>query len=123
MRLSVLRIGLGRAVVQTAGSRSQNGNMAVWSIYMLRYIEREDTMSRRTPTTEYTTDSEPSISHPVIMEDEPLHLPPYYFCADDPACPCREDQSLIAHVQEEYQQGLLTSDEASRIVQGRQINS
>ena len=61
---------------------------------------------------------------PVIMEDDPTHLPPYYFCATDgPTCPCRDDQVLITTVNQEYQEGFLTSDEASRIVQGRQINS
>lgn len=124
MRLSVLRIGLSRVVVQTVGFRSQNGNIVIWSIYVFLYIERENTMSRRTPTTEYNADPEPSISYPVIMEGDPVHLPPYYFCAtNDPTCPCRDDQDLIAHVNQEYQVGLLTSDEASRIVQGRQINS
>lgn len=60
----------------------------------------------------------------VILEDEPIHCPPYYFCAtDDPTCPCHEDPDLIAHVAAEVEQGILTPSEASRIVQGRQINS
>lgn len=60
----------------------------------------------------------------VILEDEPIHLPPYYFCAtDDPTCPCREDQELIASVASEVEQGILTPLEATRIVQGRQANS
>jgi len=61
---------------------------------------------------------------PVILEDDPMHLPPYYFCAtDDPTCPCREDASLITVVVQEYNAGVLTGDEALRIVQGSQANS
>jgi hypothetical protein len=60
----------------------------------------------------------------VILEDDPIHCPPYYFCAtDDPTCPCREDASLLDRVVAEYNTGLLTGDEAARIVQGRQANS
>lgn len=67
---------------------------------------------------------EPSVCYPVILEDEPIHHPPYFFCAtDDPTCPCREDQSLIAFVASEVEQGILSPSEATRIVQGRQINS
>mgnify|MGYP001404501653 CR=1 FL=1 len=61
---------------------------------------------------------------PVILEDDSIHLEPYYFCAtDDPTCPCREDPELIDHVAQEYDAGLLTSLEADRIVGGRQVNS
>jgi len=67
---------------------------------------------------------EPSVLYPVIQEDDPIHLPPYYFCAtDDPTCPCREDPELIAFMASEVEQGLLSPSEATRIVQGRQVNS
>ncbi|MGB8346308.1 MAG: hypothetical protein WCD86_15600 [Ktedonobacteraceae bacterium] len=60
----------------------------------------------------------------VILEDDPIHLPPYYFCAtDDPTCPCREDPNLVTVIVQEYHAGVLTGDEALRIVQGRQVNS
>lgn len=66
----------------------------------------------------------PVVTFPVILEDEPIHLPPYYFCAtDDPTCPCREDPDHLAFVASEFEQGLLSPSEASRIVQGRQTNS
>jgi len=69
----------------------------------------------------HTSDPEP---FPVIMEDDLIHVPPYYFCAtDDPTCPCREDPDLVTVVVQEYQAGVLTGDEALRIVQGRQANS
>lgn len=75
-------------------------------------------------TTHRESHDEPSVTFPVILEDEPIHYPPYYFCAtDDPTCPCREDQSLIAFVASEVEQGFLSPSEAARIVQGRQINS
>jgi hypothetical protein len=70
------------------------------------------------------TDPLPLVTFPVILEDDPIHCPPYYFCAtDDPTCPCREDASLLERVVAEYNTGFLTGDEAARIVQGRQANS
>jgi len=79
-------------------------------------------MSNQQPTTVY--DPFPIVTFPVILEDDPVHLPPYYFCAtDDPTCPCREDPELIAFVASQVEQGVLSSLEASRIVQGRQANS
>lgn len=121
MRLPVLRIDPGLAVVRTVVSHSGNGNMAIWSISMFRYIERENFMSKLNDTTEY---GDPSIAYPVIVEDDPAHVAPYYFCATgDPTCPCREDPDLIARLKSEYEAGLLTAEEATRIVQGRQVNS
>lgn len=71
-----------------------------------------------------STRREPDPLPVVILEDDPMHCPPYYFCAtDDPTCPCHEDQDLIAYVAAEVEQGVLSPSEASRIVQGRQINS
>lgn len=60
---------------------------------------------------------------PVINEDPPIHLGPYYFCTVDPTCPCHDDLDLITQVACEVEDGLLTPGEATRIVQGRQINS
>lgn len=40
------------------------------------------------------------------------------FCPFD-ACPCHEDQALIGEVNELYEQGLLTAQEASHTVAGR----
>lgn len=64
------------------------------------------------------------VTFPVIMEDDPIHTPPYYFCATgDPACPRREDPDLIAFVASQVEQGVLSPDEASRLVQGHQATS
>ena len=60
---------------------------------------------------------------PVIDEDPPIHVGPYYFCTNDPTCLCHDDPDLIAQVAGEVEDGLLTPNEATRIVQGRQLNS
>lgn len=58
---------------------------------------------------------------PVIpMEDTPLHTEQRRFCPD-PACGCHEEPALIDAVNREYLGGLITAEEASRIVEGRQI--
>ena len=62
---------------------------------------------------------------PVIMEDDPVHLEPYPFCGD-PACLCQKPPfnfEAFALLNREYIGGLLTFDEATRIVQCRQANS
>lgn len=75
-------------------------------------------------STHRDSQDEPSVRYPVILEDDPMHYPPYYFCAiDDPTCPCREDASLLSQVAQEYNAGLLAPSEADRIVGGRQANS
>lgn len=42
------------------------------------------------------------------------------FCPFFP-CPCHEDQTLIGGVNDQYQDGLLTGQEATDITQGRNI--
>ena len=54
---------------------------------------------------------------PVIPVDELLHTDCNPFCIDL-SCPCKEDQELIQGVDEQYQDGLLTADEATRGVKG-----
>ena len=56
----------------------------------------------------------------VLPDDQPLHTAENPFCYD-PACPCHEDQSFIADVNTAYQEGIITADDATRIVQGRTI--
>ena len=57
---------------------------------------------------------------PIPMEDDPVHTDHDPFCSD-PSCPCHEDDALLAAVSEQVEQGLLTPDEATRFVQGRQV--
>ncbi|HVB23827.1 MAG TPA: hypothetical protein VNG51_17960 [Ktedonobacteraceae bacterium] len=62
---------------------------------------------------------------PVIPEEEGdmLHSQEHPFCLKgiDANCPCHEDQMLIAEVATQVQDGLLTPDEATRMVEGAQI--
>lgn len=60
---------------------------------------------------------------PVIMEDDPIHEDPYPFCSD-PTCPDKEpanNQEAITRINEELIAGLLTPEEATNIVNGKQI--
>lgn len=62
---------------------------------------------------------------PVILEDDPIHCDPYPFCGD-PTCPCQQPPGNVeafALLDREYVGGLLTFDEALRIIQARQVNS
>ncbi len=56
----------------------------------------------------------------VPMEDTILHTDAYPFCSD-PACPCHEDQELIMEVAQAVENGLLTAEEATHLVQGKTI--
>ncbi len=49
---------------------------------------------------------------PIPLEDD--------FCLD-PTCPDREDEEAINAVAQQVEDGLLTADEATRTVQGRQL--
>jgi hypothetical protein len=60
---------------------------------------------------------------PVIMEDDPIHENPYPFCSD-PTCPDKEagnNEEAIALLNAEVSAGLLTSEEATNIVNGKQV--
>ena len=56
----------------------------------------------------------------VIPVDVLVHTPDKPFCNKTlyPDCPCREDQTLIQEITNYIQDGLLTEEEATRIVQG-----
>jgi len=55
----------------------------------------------------------------IPMEDDPVHTADtYYFCPDDPTCPCREDETLIAGLAALVEAGEITADEATAIVTG-----
>ena len=59
----------------------------------------------------------------VVPEDdtETVHSPTRPFCAVDPTCLCHEDPILIAEVAQKVEDGLLTDEEATRLVKGEQI--
>jgi hypothetical protein len=65
-------------------------------------------------------DDEYTVSLPVPMEDAPLHTQDHPFCHDE-TCGCKEDPLLIDEVNTAYQDGLLTSNEATNITRGRNV--
>jgi hypothetical protein len=60
--------------------------------------------------------------HPliVLMEDEILHTDDRPFCGD-PTCGCSEDPELIAEVRQAVEQGLITPEEATLLIQGKTL--
>jgi hypothetical protein len=60
------------------------------------------------------------IVEPTLDFDPFVHTKKHPFCID-PFCPDKEDQEAIGVVNQQYQDGLVTADEATRIVQGRGI--
>jgi len=56
----------------------------------------------------------------VPMEDELIHTDDHPFCGD-PTCGCCEDPELIASVQQAVEQGLVTPEEATLIIQGKTL--
>ena len=54
---------------------------------------------------------------PVIPVDELIHTDARPFCAD-PGCFCHDNPEQIARVDQFYQDGLLTTQEATQIVKG-----
>jgi len=58
---------------------------------------------------------------PVIpMEDPLVHTAAHPFCTD-PKCPYHEEQAFILPVYDQYQEGLLTEQEATNIVNGKTV--
>jgi hypothetical protein len=61
---------------------------------------------------------------PIPMEDPLVHTSDHLICAD-PTCPDKNDDDLLAEAAQQIapyvQGGLLTPDEATRTVQGRQL--
>lgn len=55
---------------------------------------------------------------PVIPVDHATHTPENPFC-DDPTCPCHEDTNDINMVNDAYQDGIITANHATDIVQGK----
>jgi hypothetical protein len=60
----------------------------------------------------------------ITMEDDLVHTADTPVCAD-PTCPDKDDEELLAEYSQQItpyvQDGLLTPDEATRLVQGRQV--
>jgi hypothetical protein len=56
----------------------------------------------------------------ISMEEPPLHTSQHPFCWDN-SCPCHEDTDLIAVVHQQYLDGLLTQEEATRTTTGKML--
>lgn len=56
----------------------------------------------------------------IPVEDELIHTDRRPFCLN-PSCGCHEDPILIGEVNEQYQSGLLTESEATRLIEGKQL--
>jgi hypothetical protein len=56
----------------------------------------------------------------VLMEDPIIHTTEHPFCGD-PTCSCHEDPALISEVHEAVKQGLITTEEATLIIQGKTL--
>jgi hypothetical protein len=57
---------------------------------------------------------------PVIPVEYSYHTQQQPFCWDSD-CPCHTDTEAIAHVQQEYEAGLLTAEEAIRTIKGEML--
>jgi hypothetical protein len=57
---------------------------------------------------------------PVVPTDSQEHTPEKFFCWDQ-TCPCHEDQEAIAQVAQHVTDGLMTPEEATDFVGGRNI--
>ena len=57
---------------------------------------------------------------PVIPTNSDLHTDEYPFCYN-PSCPCHEDMTLIDPINQGYQDGELTGQEATDIVKGNKL--
>lgn len=55
-----------------------------------------------------------------VSEGSLIHAPGNPFCYDE-TCGCHEDPELLATVADAINQGLLTPDEATRLVAGKTI--
>ncbi len=57
----------------------------------------------------------------IRMEVELIHTQEHPFCNIDPTCSCHEDPELLTDVAQAVEQGLLTPDEATRVVMGKTV--
>ena len=57
---------------------------------------------------------------PILMADDLVHADHDHFCSD-PTCPCHEESDALDSIAQQVQDGLLTPEEATRFVQGRQL--
>jgi hypothetical protein len=68
----------------------------------------------------HNDDDEYIVVPTIPLEDDPLHTQDHPFCYDG-ACGCHEDPDLIWEINTAYQDGLLTSKEATDVTRGRTV--
>jgi hypothetical protein len=56
----------------------------------------------------------------VVPEDHPLHTPEHPFCGD-PTCPCSENTDALTELAQAIRDGLITPDDATRMLQGKTV--
>lgn len=59
-------------------------------------------------------------SIPAVPVDYKEHTPLNLFCWDE-TCPCHEKADEVSRVNQAYQEGLITAENATRIVRGKTI--
>jgi len=57
---------------------------------------------------------------PVVPTTPSLHTEAHPFCGD-PACPCSEDKDALTKLNLALRDGLITVDDATRIIQGKTL--
>jgi predicted RNA-binding protein associated with RNAse of E/G family len=57
----------------------------------------------------------------VLMEDPIIYTDDHPFCSIDLTCGCHEDLELISEVNAAVEQGLITPEEATLIIQGKTL--
>ncbi len=56
----------------------------------------------------------------VVPTTQPLHTEEHPFCGD-PTCPCVEDQDGLTELDQAIKDGLITADDAARILKGETV--
>jgi hypothetical protein len=57
---------------------------------------------------------------PVIPDTIPIHTKEHPFCGD-PTCICYEDKDAISDLSQAIKDGLITTDDATRIIKGKTV--
>jgi hypothetical protein len=57
---------------------------------------------------------------PVVPTTQLLHTKEHPFCGD-PTCPCSEDTNALTELDQAIRDGLITPDDATRILQGKTV--
>ncbi len=56
----------------------------------------------------------------VVPDEHPLHTPEQPLCGD-PTCLCYDDLDTIAAIHEAINDGIITTDDAQRIIKGQTV--